>query len=186
MYKAVKYSNYNANTVLCIDPGTAGTGLALFKANDFNMNVYSYGSTNSNDKTTMEKPEFAPIMTIICKFDTVEEYLAVIHNLIMTESVVQVYCEGQAYMKGSIKGQVTADSGALVKLSNFAGSILGLCFAMKVPFRWVTVNAWKGQLPKQVVWHRINQAIPGIEEVCKSHAMDAVGIGLWLQGIINK
>jgi len=66
-----------------------------------------------------------------------------------------------------------------------------LCFAAGVLCRWgleshlAPVSKWKGSLPKRVVHERVVRAV-GVEarngERFNSHAVDAVGIGLWAKG----
>ena len=45
----------------------------------------------------------------------------------------------------------------------------------------VSPQAWKGQLPKSVVGHRVQRYWPGLPKI-SNHALDAVGMGLsWFQ-----
>ena len=81
-------------------------------------------------------------------------------------------------------GQTAARSGALLKLMYMVGRIAEASSRyIDGPVKFVPVVVWKGQLPKQVVWRRCQQAL-GLTATkdIKSHAQDAVGIGLWSQG----
>ena len=92
----------------------------------------------------------------------------------------------------SFGGQTTASSGSLVKLAMAAGAEMAAincippdrCFIRSL----VTVNAWKGQMSKEAVQHRIRKVMnlgnPKGDrcEKFRSHVWDAVGIGLYWQG----
>lgn len=156
------------NQVLVIDPGLAGSGFALFDADDF---------FNPREVVT-------PVKTWVKTLKTDEAYFEhLIKEVVSNTCLVKVYCEGQALMGGK-KGSVTASSGALVKLSNFAGALRGMFWHAGIEFEYVPVAKWKGQLDKAVVIHRILKVWP--ECSCTTHDFDAVGIGFYLQSLINK
>lgn len=78
---------------------------------------------------------------------------------------------------------MVAGRGDLVTLSFFIGYLAGrIC---PIPFIPVEINKWKGQLSKKNVTDRIKNKLT--KKVCKTleirtHAWDAVGIGLWAKG----
>ena len=78
---------------------------------------------------------------------------------------------------------MVAKRGDLVTLSFFIGFLAGRL--APVPFIPIEVNRWKGQLSKKNVEQRIKNKLG--EQVCdtlgiKTHAWDAVGIGLYCKG----
>lgn len=92
--------------------------------------------------------------------------------------VSQIICEWPFYHETQ-GGREVAKSGALVKLSVMVGRICQMAADRQIPFSFVEVNTWKGQLPKTAVIHRIKRRLG--ETACtgiKTHAWDAVGIGL--------
>jgi hypothetical protein len=95
-----------------------------------------------------------------------------------------VYIEMPALFSGTVKGEVSASSGALVKLAFSTGVLCMVCSLYGVPCHFVEVNSWKGQLPKDVVRTRIVQRLgmPSVLKSIREHAWDAVGIGLYAKG----
>jgi hypothetical protein len=94
-----------------------------------------------------------------------------------------VYCEWPSHMEGE-RGGVTARGGSLVKLAYIVGVMAEASRQRRVPFVPVPVIQWKGQLSKENIQHHIRRILG--ERSClpfKSHAWDAVGIGLWARGM---
>lgn len=92
-------------------------------------------------------------------------------------SVAQCFCEWPAFFEDA---RVAARDGALVKLAAAVGMVIELCRHRNIMFFQVPVHKWKGQMPKEAVINRIRKRLPGHEY--RSHAWDAVGIGLWAKG----
>ena len=146
-------------TIITIDPGISGTGVALWDYNLFRR-----------------KHE----LCIPLSHRSMAKYiLSQIHSIIVRNSVVQGYMENQHYMDSG-QGDVCARSGALVKLSQFAGQIIGVFNEHHLPIELVDVQKWKGTISKDLVKHRILKRIPD----CKAtnHDWDAIGIGLYKMG----
>lgn len=87
----------------------------------------------------------------------------------------------------SASGEMVAKRGDLCKLAYCAGAYGRVAvgsFGCKLCL--VPVNEWKGQLPKPIVEWRIVECL-GPKNIAalgiKSHAWDAVGIGLYLRGV---
>ncbi len=95
---------------------------------------------------------------------------------------LRVYCENASLMKGSTKGIVTAESGALVKLAQSIGRIIQICEICEVPITLIPVMKWKGTLPKKVCEDRIRRILPDIATKTSDHIIDAIGIGLHVKG----
>lgn len=144
---------------LTIDPGLNGTGWALW---DERWKLLRNGViTPKNKGWEMRGSE------ITCRVLDLDELI---------NDVRDVYMEFPEFHQ-SAGGQVTAKSGALVKLAWFVGF---LSSAIPVPVHYVTPTQWKGQLPKQIVIDRIKAKMPDVK--AKSHDYDAIGIGLYVRG----
>mgnify|MGYP001572486593 CR=1 FL=1 len=148
---------------MTIDPGTNGTGFAIWNNEGI---LKEYGVINPPSKYTewRERAEYVVSqLEIEIKF--------------YSPSISSYYVEEPSFFQ-STGGRVTASSGSLVKLSMLVGMIIDHFNA-----KTVKVNEWKGQLPKRVVENRVKKIL-GKEKSknIKSHAFDAIGIGLYLQG----
>jgi hypothetical protein len=87
------------------------------------------------------------------------------------------------YME-SVAG-LAASKGSTLKLAFLIGCYAEAFRRRGCVVQLVTPLDWKGQLPKDVVIRRIHRVIS--EEDCnaygiRSHAYDAVGLGLWVRG----
>lgn len=94
----------------------------------------------------------------------------------------RAYIEFPQYMAGSIAGRTAAQKGDTLKLAYLCGLYAQSLRRRKCSVTLVTPMEWKGQLPKDVVVSRVRRELG--EELCmtlkiKSHAWDAVGLGLW-------
>jgi len=78
------------------------------------------------------------------------------------------------------KNTAVNKSGALVKLSASVGALLGAITEQRIRVETVPVRKWKGQLPKEITHKRIQLELPNCKAT--SHALDAVGIGLYKVG----
>lgn len=95
------------------------------------------------------------------------------------------YIEWPAFFDGE-KGHTSARRGDLVKLCCAVGWIAGCFHSRGIPVKFIPVYQWKGQLPKPVVIRRIKQILG--EKTCegyKTHAWDAVAIGLYVKGFFS-
>ena len=162
------------NHYMTIDPGLPGSGFAMWDEEYWKAQIIS------DDKLLCNKPEYHAVHN----FKSTEKYLDQIIIYIKMFQIKKVWIENAAYMGGSAKGQMVADTGRLIKLAKFVGAIEAVCWTMSVPCIPVEVKEWKGTLPKDVCNHRILRVWPECD--CKSHDWDAVGIGMYLMGLINQ
>ena len=116
--------------------------------------------------------------------NTAEEILSVLNLMIGKFNIIQCYIEDAAFMDGSVKGQVSARSGAVVKLAEFIGMVAYLFSHLHIDTELISVQRWKGTMSKKAVIHRIKKYCPGVEGYKDS--WDAIGIGLYLTGVINQ
>ena len=102
-----------------------------------------------------------------------------IHDLINNHGPSLLCCEWPQF-RDSAAGRAAAASDSLVKLSVMVGRIIQVCEEHMLPFEAVPVQKWMGQLNEKQLRKRVLEhcytATP------KSHAIDAVGIGLWKLG----
>ncbi len=153
---------------ITIDPGVP-SGWAIW---DANWNLLNYGIAKDSGSEA-EDP-----------FLNWQERMAqvtaeIIHHIAVMEMnlksrVREIYIEYPSVFGGG----VAAQSGAVVKLAVMVGYIAGKCKVSYIEF--VPVNKWKGQMPKDVVEKRVKRLLPGCKAT--SHAVDAIGIALYLQG----
>ncbi|MFH1394918.1 MAG: hypothetical protein ABIH09_02040 [Candidatus Omnitrophota bacterium] len=143
-----------------IDAGISGTGYAIWSEN---WKLIHSGIVTSREKSWDAKGK------------SIAERLKTILN--KEFPVAYVAIEMPAFFQ-STGGQVTARSGALVKLSWFVGLLAGTLRDKGI--RYVSVPEWKGSLPKDVVERRIKKILPKVK--MRSHSVDAIGIGLYLAG----
>lgn len=161
---------------VCIDPGVAGTGVVTFHNG---------------------RPDVAMVWTAPAKLKHYSLKAHFLGNKLYSflqnlrdgfgKEEITVYCEEPAYMAGA-GGQMVAAGGDLVKLCYCVG-VYGFVVAHAGvgALQLVPVRNWKGQLPKEVVEKRcrkelqkmkIDPEVLGID----SHAWDALGIGLFIEG----
>lgn len=146
---------------ITIDPGISGTGYAIW---DSRWKLLHHG--------VLLPP--ASLLWELKAYNLIEQLL----GLVTSNSCVEGYIEMPQLFQ-SAGGLVTANSGALVKLSWFVGMVCG-GLRPHCPLRPVEVNQWKGQLPKEVVIRRIQRVLPSCKAT--SHDWDAIGIGLYIKG----
>jgi hypothetical protein len=98
--------------------------------------------------------------------------------------VVQVL-EMPEFRAGSAVGHAAAAGESLGMLYFMCGMHQQMASAWNAKTEFARVSEWKGTLPKEIVAKRIASAIGAEDEqgnVIRSHAWDAVGIGLWYLG----
>lgn len=147
---------------LTVDPGISGTGYAVWS---LKWKLLETGALHESRAKNWE--------------DKGKAIAVGLYKVSQKFNVTRVYIEFPQYMQ-SAGGQVTARSGSLVKLCWMVGFISAV-FMDKI-IRLVGVNEWKGNLPKDVTEKRVRRLLPGLPKKMKSHAVDALGIGLFLQG----
>lgn len=159
---------------MTVDPGLKGTGYAIWRARHWDrssppteVGVIHPQISVGNDLDGMRRSK---------------EIANRLWDLTTGWNCTHVFVEDPAYFD-SAGGQMSARRGDLKKLVFLAGMICGrLIYQSQI----VRVNDWKGQLPKVVVEARVRSALG--DDNCEgyhSHIWDAVGMGLYLKGVIN-
>lgn len=154
--------------MITVDPGIVGTGVAF------------WGINNVLRRTEIIKPKGKGIKRFDYLFRAMGDFIEyAIFDEFMEEG--PIYCEEPTFME-SYKGKVAARKGDLLTLNLSAAMIMAAAFHYNVQFELVPISKWKGTLPKEVVFERIRKIMGDKVTNVKSHALDAVGIGLYVQG----
>ena len=164
-----------ARRVISIDPGLGGTGWAYWKTHKYPAAVGIVRDTAKDESLAIRCSELAGKLKRSIDAVTGQEYSGW-HN-----DETYMFIELPQHMAHA--AGVAAQAGAIYKLTFLVGYIacaIGQC-------RVIVVNPseWKGQTPKDVIQRRIIRTLG--QEKCnelgiKTHAWDAVGIGLWAMG----
>lgn len=153
---------------ITIDPGSAGTGIAFFMRGRIPP-VIAYSILADEKQIDWMK-----------QCDLILDKTKM-HLLSMSEGTkLPVFIEEPQFFS-SYKGVTAAKDGSLAKLIFFFGRVWGICETLKLVPYAVGIQQWKGQLSKQQVIKRIEKKIGFTYD---SHAADAVGIGLYMRGIL--
>lgn len=154
------------NYLITIDPGSRGTGYAVWDLDFFNEYKKPKLVENGVWPPSRRNPILRKFKKLLLKFNS-----------------TKVVIENASFMDGNARTQAAARSGALVKLAQFIGRIQQICEDVGVKWELIEVNKWKGSLPKEIVKRRILRVMPRIR--AKSHDWDAIGIGLYYQGVMK-
>lgn len=165
--------------MLSIDPGLSGTGWAAWRGTKLLRAGVVYPPANPLESLTgSDTPDKAAAITQKLLADM--RFPSHVDPFQMT-----IYIEMPQHMT-SAKG-IAAQAGAVYKLAFFVGYLARAFHPTDV--RLVIPMEWKGQLPKDVVQRRIIRTL-GVNTCTKlnirSHAWDAVGLGLWANGKRHK
>jgi hypothetical protein len=151
------------NNILTIDPGKAGTGVAIWPAETFLC----------GDKTCL------PFFHCVMRFKNENTYAERLRDLVIRFNIKKVYMENASFFEGC-RGRLVARSGALIVLSEFIGMVRRQLILEGCTVELLTPQRWKGNLPKEIIERRIKKIWP--ECAAKSHDVDAIGIGFYLLG----
>jgi hypothetical protein len=91
------------------------------------------------------------------------------------------YIEDTALWQENLTSLVSGSSGDLFTLTKLIGGYCHVCMNLRIKFKLITVESWKGQTSKDVVERRIIREKGWMFK--NDHITDAVGIGL---SMINK
>ena len=154
---------------LCIDPGITGTGFAVFQ--DKNPEPIYVHDEN-------KKAEWDVQIAILARE---------LDRIVTVWQVMKVYCEYPEWQESG-KGAAAAIKGDIFKLSSVVGAFMGVCAIRNIRFIPVNVSWWKGQVSKSNVVKRIRGILPESDWTYSEarHYTDAVGIGLYVLGLLHK
>jgi hypothetical protein len=145
----------NNKSFLTLDPGSVGTGYALFVP-ECTLPAY-YGILQTGNEVIWLNYE----------------------QLLKTMKPGCVYAEYPSYLQ-SFRGLTSAKSGNLIKLAVNFGGLQAITFSQNILWKNVPLK-WKGNIPKEIMHNRIRQQLPTLSKDAVSHALDAIGIGLYVK-----
>lgn len=150
--------------MITIDAGIGGTGVAVWEGGRFY-------EVNCISITT--KKSWQDRCDLLCiEVEKLIDRHKIIFDLIAIE---------KPFVAMSGKCLASAQSGDVIKLTLLAGRLWQLCWHYCNQFQWVTVQEWKGQLPKKITEKRVIKRLPQLSEYqLTDHEFDALGIGLYL------
>lgn len=155
--------------VIAIDPGVNACGVATWGGKDV-------------------RPHQTMVFTASKKLTWPERVATLVNNVNLEfqfSSFDTLAIEWPEVMGGAV-GNAAAKRGDVTMLAYSVGSFASIAESFGLKVQLVPVREWKGQLSKDVVEKRITRAIKGIYSTCgqliKTHAWDAVGIGLHARG----
>jgi len=152
------------NAFITCDPGSGGTGLALF------FPEHPFPMDTKVIKCPINDWEIKQRMIL----STTDAYLVDMYE----RGCRKLFIELPQYMN-SVKGEIAAKSNALGKLLMVYGGIKANAELRGYTTKPIIIGHWKGQLDKHKVNIRIKKII-GAE--FEDHIADAVGMGLYLKG----
>lgn len=171
-------------SILSIDPGSGGTGIACWDFVRWNRdllpvhvgNVFAAGGKNlkTDSRNTLWQSQAADIT-------------AKVYDIIQATNAQQAYVEYPLLM-GSAGGNAAAGTGSLVKLAVLVGMIMETCRVSGIPVIAYPVSEWKGQCSKEIIEKRIRKRVGegGWASVgAKSHMIDAWGLGLFAKNMLH-
>lgn len=157
---------------ISIDPGIAGTGIAIWSRKDWDFNVPPLYVTN-----LMPQDHLDWVLNS-------ERHVKRLKAILEEWNVITGTIEFPQYFQSATGHAATAD-GKIYKLACLVGAFMGCIWDFGGGIEPVLVNEWKGQLSKDAVIARIKRKCPEICNVSypiESHSWDAVGIGMWAKG----
>jgi len=154
-------------TLISIDPGVRGTGVALWTPQKIEP-LYTH----------LLQPDpklvWSQRMNYIC--DRLE-------NLLYKYKPKDAIIEQPLFLRSRV-GIAAAASGNLVKLAMIAGAIMRVCIDYGCTTNTVLPARWKGRKKKEETEKVIRLLLPDLQ--AKDHnVLDAVGIGLYHKGYIR-
>lgn len=152
-------------TMLSVDPGIRGTGLALFEQNNKYPKVVT--CLTPEHKEPWEK-RFHWVCTMF------EDFL-------IRHRPGECYLEQPTFFAQSKEGLHAARSGDLVKLSMLAGALYWLAVANSIEVYTVLPSTWKWRNNKSKTHDKIRSLLPALTKRYNEHEYDAIGIGLFAQ-----
>ena len=155
-----------ANKLLSIDPGFRYFGYCVFnESNDIQeADCINLDSVSDWDKWTRQPPSFSKFSELIESLEWEKDCEAIIE-------FPQIHRD-------------TPNPDDILMLTSACGAYTSILQSYGFKVSWVRPRAWKGTVPKKVMYNRILAKVKDFEytkiKSVKNHnTIDAVGIGLW-------
>ncbi len=157
---------------ITVDP-VVNIGIALFSSKS-NIPSKTYLIKPPSGKIVVWENDFYPILWNFNK--TIQG----IWHFNVNQIPLIMYIERPRFMQSTM-GKVAASSDALVKLASIYGACCYIAKSIGYEVKPLEIMKWKGNLSKEQVNHRIYKAI---NKDYNNHIADAVGMGLYLKGLL--
>lgn len=158
----------NEKYFITCDPGSVGTGFALFQDDSiFPLKTWLFEAISAQNWEANRR-----YILYRCNelFKTLDE------KYIVDTKLPIIYIE-EPYFSEIGVNLTAARSGSLVKLATTYGGIRALAEANGYTTRALAIPKWKGQLDKRKVHQRIQRHLG---KTFSEHVADAVGMGIYL------
>lgn len=164
---------------MTVDPGFGGTGYAVWHDRTRKRLLYdppaAHGVINppSAEKELEERGAwlFSEFKRTIIRYTGMWQKIG---------QPITIYIEWPEFFGSTGKGHSAAGRGDFAKLLFAASCIAGAAFSQECDVHFIPVTMWKGQLPKSVVAKRVARCLKCPANRYPNHAMDAVGLGVWV------
>ena len=151
-------------TTISIDPGYRYLGFAVWGGDELLKAGLLKASPSSEwDRWDGQPPSFVEIGDLILNTEWSQRYAII--------EFPKVY-------------RTTPNADSIVRLAAACGAYTGILQAAGFQVEWVEPRAWKGTVPKDIMYKRILAKVPKskytvIDKIHDHNVVDAVGIGLW-------
>ncbi len=116
----------------------------------------------------------------------VQNITAKVKEILDEADATHVYCEMPEFFNVA-GGHLAANTGDLGKLTFLVGAYAQAAWSRGAVFVPITPREWKGQTSKEQVIRKIRQVMTLDADIKPvSHSWDAIGIGLWAQGLYRR
>lgn len=159
-----KSRNLPTDPVAFVDPGSSGTGIALWE------HLAALGPPDETDRWTPKRGTTWEQKRTAC-LEWFERWLGMSSAHLVVIEGVEVW--------GNAKSLSAASTGKTIKLARLVGGMEHVCAMLDVVWLVVSPNEWKAQLPKDAMKRRVKAAL-GVSY--REHEWDAVAMGLAAQG----
>ena len=176
-----------SRTVITLDTGMSGTGIAIWLASSMDELEPPLGTGNVYPTVLKSVALHSANNSWWFKAASVMGHLRKWLDEWRPELVVAEFPE---FFQSSARGHAATAEGDTYKMAYFAGCIGEWCTLAGVEYKLITPREWKGQTSKETIERRIRTRLSdpqweGWDAHLVAHAVDAVGMGLWLKGYLH-
>lgn len=166
----------DVNILMCVDPGFAGTGVAVFQLHRDKPRDMAFMAAETI-RGSSRSMEFA---------DRFRNYHQVFSELQHTYQPCLTVIEMPEVWSGSEVSVVASKRGDLLKLATLVGVYAGVVVGRGGHLSLPSPQEWKGNLPKEVTWARAQDVLGAKidSRATSEHACDAIAMGVSVMGLL--
>ena len=184
---ALRESIVESRTVITLDTGMSGTGIAVWSDQRIYELEPPLAVGNVYPTKLQSKPLYSANDSWWFRAASVMGHLT---RWLTMWNPVLVVAEFPEFFQSSARGHAATTEGDTFKMAYFAGCIGNWCEVSGVEYKLITPREWKGQTSKETIERRIRVRLSderwaGWDAALSAHAVDAVGMGLWLKGYLH-